>query len=185
MIAAAIVCAAAFSQASTFTWGATKVYAQGTEAGISGVAYLFGGDFTTASIISALEGKGATAVNDWIGDLTAYKTAAVNGKLSDTTTKPDASKAGLASDGSTQTLFALIFNTDTVTDAAKFFVIATDKAVPESGNALFSFGAQGNSSLTGASQVAGAWHAVNVPEPTSGLLLLLGVAGMALRRRRA
>ena len=31
----------------------------------------------------------------------------------------------------------------------------------------------------------GAWTAAPVPEPTSGLLLLLGVAGMALRRRRA
>lgn len=31
----------------------------------------------------------------------------------------------------------------------------------------------------------GSWMAVPVPEPTSGLLLLLGVAGMALRRRRA
>ena len=29
------------------------------------------------------------------------------------------------------------------------------------------------------------WYTVSVPEPTSGLLLLLGVAGMALRRRRA
>ena len=29
------------------------------------------------------------------------------------------------------------------------------------------------------------WYTASVPEPTSGLLLLLGVAGMALRRRRA
>ena len=29
------------------------------------------------------------------------------------------------------------------------------------------------------------WVEANVPEPTSGLLLLLGVAGLALRRRRA
>ena len=38
------------------------------------------------------------------------------------------------------------------------------------------------SSLTG-TQTASNWYAV--PEPTSGLLMLLGMAGLALRRRRA
>ena len=32
---------------------------------------------------------------------------------------------------------------------------------------------------------AGGWQTTAVPEPTSGLLMLLGMAGLALRRRRA
>ena len=38
---------------------------------------------------------------------------------------------------------------------------------------------------TGVSPIGISGAAIPVPEPTSGLLLLLGVAGMALRRRRA
>jgi hypothetical protein len=35
------------------------------------------------------------------------------------------------------------------------------------------------------SKAEGAWQAVAVPEPTSGLLMLVGLAGLALRRRRS
>ena len=52
------------------------------------------------------------------------------------------------------------------------------------------FGQQNSYSSAGfkdaASGYAGAgWYAASVPEPTSGLLMLLGMAGLALRRRRA
>ena len=39
--------------------------------------------------------------------------------------------------------------------------------------------------MSTASQASGAWTTAAVPEPTSGLLMLLGMAGLALRRRRA
>ena len=49
--------------------------------------------------------------------------------------------------------------------------------VPANGNAGVNF--------TSDKTLPGAWTVQGVPEPTSGLLLLLGVAGLALRRRRA
>ena len=37
----------------------------------------------------------------------------------------------------------------------------------------------------GGGSTATAWSTAAVPEPTSGLLLLLGMAGLALKRKRA
>ena len=49
----------------------------------------------------------------------------------------------------------------------------------DTGEAVFG----SHTSMTAAAASAATWTAV--PEPTSGLLLVLGVAGLALRRKRA
>ena len=55
-------------------------------------------------------------------------------------------------------------------DAVKF-------TAPDTGNLKLNFSTEG--------AMPGAWSTADVPEPTSGLLLLLGVAGLALKRKRA
>ena len=72
------------------------------------------------------------------------------------------------------------FNTST----APAYKVGDDEATSIS-FASDSFGA---GALTASASAANGWAAVSstdVPEPTSGLLMLLGVAGLALRRKRA
>ena len=77
--------------------------------------------------------------------------------------------------------YAIIFNADDIADATAYMVTTVKEGLV--------FSTTQNASQT-ASLSAGEWHAIGsptpvIPEPTSGLLLLLGVAGLALRRRRA
>ena len=76
----------------------------------------------------------------------------------------------------------MIFDTATVTDASKFYVTPAKGLVTMSGDftASMAFGSQSTNSKNAAN-----WSAVAAPEPTSGILLLLGMAGLALKRKRA
>jgi len=78
----------------------------------------------------------------------------------------------LASFGSAY-LAVLLYSTG---DAKEFRVMSGDATELANGNAYF------NDDGFSSSGTAGAW--TTVPEPTSGLLVLLGLAGMALKRRR-
>ena len=92
---------------------------------------------------------------------------------------------GISSDFSSGSVsaFAVIFDATDAASASHYYLVndGATKSVSftsSTGAKNLAFGSQAT-----ATQAAGAWTAV--PEPTSGLLMLLGMAGLALRRRRA
>ncbi len=95
---------------------------------------------------------------------------AANGVVAATTFESDAFVAGQGYD------FYFVIDNDgsTFTSAVKNIDAQADAT------ANIAFG-----NMTTQTQNAANWTTASVPEPTSGLLMLVGLAGLALRRRRA
>lgn len=95
-----------------------------------------------------------------------------------------ATGSGSQSDGSTASYYAVIYDASSVA-AAKNYIVSDNVSVttPANGASVnLAFGAM-TATTTANKFLNSSWTAV--PEPTSGLLMLLGMAGLALRRRRA
>ena len=182
MIAAAMVCAAAFAQAACIDWSVANSAwkdASGNNPASGSLVYLINGDTALDTIAAAVK-AGTVASQDWY-----YGSAATDntkGRISEN--KVDA--------GSKLTIGQEYNFSALMVDGDKYMVSATAAQVAykdgeEAMVVAFSSGLLGaNAQTYNASTAANGWAATTAaPEPTSAMLLLLGVAGLALKRKRA
>ena len=191
MIVAAVAMAAVCSQAAQMKWSSSALTVPGKTTNLSasygGTAmfYSIGASDYSASI-TAIEGMTADQASTYIYNQYSAKSATITsttwGKGANTITDPGTYYTdGAPKDAYAVMIYTAYDNTDKKGDlyykanvSMWHFDTDTGKTMNGMGTTLFG-------SETGTQAIA--WQ--TVPEPTSGLLLLLGVAGLALKRTRA
>lgn len=178
IMAMAVAACTAVASAAAFDWKTSavgKIYEAGTTTLLaSGTAYIF-----DSSAVSRQ---------------TVVEHFAANGSIMNGSLHSKAVSAGViaATDGDAfywsggDDLYAYIA---VISDGKIFVSDVVSKPATEVGYAQFSFSVKNVSQaaareFTAGDTVSAGWYTA-VPEPTSGLLMLVGLAGLALRRRRA
>ena len=173
----AMVCAV---NAASATWGFTSI-------DITDRSGNYAGDPTAMTAFLYLGTATTTATTIDLSGLTLLATAGQNADYTFGSISTPVALDGLTSDAAGQAYTMLLVEGDGLTTLAQdnkyWMVVATGSSVqttdPMSGATWAAF-------TDGTAYTAGNWGNLQVvPEPTSGLLLLLGMAGLALKRKRA
>ena len=178
MMFLATACAASLVQAAAVNWSATNVYAGNSTKANGVVGYLFLTDQVTVAQAQAALTAGGADLTALLAKGLTPETSTSAGKF---TASPTPSTVADSYGGTTASAFAVIFNTSDPATATSYYMTPTvETTILAVGNTTFAFGTQATASQTPWSSVGG-----GAPEPTSALLILMGGAMLALRRRRA
>ena len=159
-------------QAATVNWSVVNVQSSPVNNAAAGWIVQLYDSSTTFSYADAKAG----GITPWTSGATVA--------AGSTTVTYRANGSTTMDNGTTKSVYAVIYDATSIADA-KYYIVSD--AITLSANAAGSpvTAAFGSMSATAATNkfLNSSWTAV--PEPTSGLLMLLGMAGLALKRKRA
>ena len=172
MVLLAAAALAATSQAASFKWTANAIApANSGDALNKYTAYLIDASKVSYATAQTNIGKGDVSFISGAAILDSTATAAQgttgNALINRT--------GGTTTDGTAYTAYFVILDDATSPTKALLSTTTKDGTGQAMTNTTFSFGGQSGAS----------WTTLAVPEPTSGLLMLVGLGALALRRRRA
>lgn len=166
---AAVAMSAVALNAASVSWTLSGITASPDNAASAGwVAY-----FMDGSTYSAFSALAADKVADYAAANYTYTAKTTSGRTGVTVTQTTGSYAS----GDSVSAYIVLFDAATASEAGYYAATSVlETQVPAAGSTFAM-------SFPFATTTSG-WQTTAVPEPTSGLLMLLGMAGLALRRRR-
>lgn len=187
MMALAVVALAMSAQSATILWKmGTSIKPDGASNAASGTLNMYVWTVSESVYNSTdIDDIWGTYGNTAIASITGFdasitgKGGAAGGNASQTVTAPTTG---------TDTYYGLIITTYDSDLDGKVDMYAANKTTATMNTAGTAGGNTSNLARYIGGQTSGGavtWEAAAIPEPTTGLLVLLGVAGLALRRRRA
>lgn len=178
MFMLAAVAIAASVHAASVTWSTVAMYnAEGTKVKATATMYVYLMDEATYDGLTdvwATYGDDVKAGGTTAANVGGTKSASLTSKVSVSAPKDTAV--------ANTTYYAAIIATYGTGDDMKYYTEKVSVTTGDDGNATFNIG---GGKLDSATAAASNWQTAAVPEPTSGLLMLIGMAGLALHRKRA
>jgi len=182
MILATVAVAAVASHAASISWGARNIYipvATDVKVDQTGIVASSGTKFAADALTVALYWVATDGTKNSIGEFKTTGAGLIAAQTLGNSSSDTALYDAMIVEGNSYKP-SYYFTATYETADGKYVYEGTAVAT----SAIANLTSQ-NIGTTANFATAGSWNYTAAPEPTSGLLMLLGMAGLALRRRRA